>query len=162
MGSFGKCKKCPPAAREGRLYGEGVCYAHFIDETIDIPREAKVTTATKTAEKKDTLGAWFNEQRKHIPHLCENCNKPIQPTIPQKMTWKTAIAHILPKQLFKSVQTHAMNRIFLCWQCHSDYDKKGAAHQQSMKVATVARERYQEFKQQIAKDELRHLPEWIQ
>lgn len=161
MGSFGKCKKCPPNARETRLFGDGVCGAHLHDETIDIPRDEKITTASKKAEKKMTQDAWFKSQRKHIPMCCENCNKPIQPSIPKTMTWKTAVCHILPKEIFISVMVNALNRWFGCWQCHNDYDKRGAAFQAKMQVAEICKERFQQFKDQIPASELRRVPEWL-
>lgn len=69
------------------------------------------------------LDRWFQARRKEMGGRCLHCNE--KTTMHQDQWYKSSIAHILPKRLFKSVATHPLNWIELCfWKnnCHGNYD----------------------------------------
>lgn len=48
--------------------------------------------------------------------ICEECGRRVfSPT-------RANIAHILPKQIFKSVETNNNNFLYLCLECHGNFD----------------------------------------
>lgn len=73
--------------------------------------------------KKAALNRWFEDRRKEMKGVCMHCGSK---TLPKNDTYyKFSIAHILPKRLFKSVETHPLNWIELCYfenSCHANFD----------------------------------------
>lgn len=69
------------------------------------------------------LDRWFQARRKEMTGKCAHC---LEKTTKHQDQWfKCSIAHILPKSLFKSVKTHPLNWVELCfWKnnCHANYD----------------------------------------
>jgi hypothetical protein len=157
--SFGKCSKCPSSARSGLLIG-GLCSYHFKGggevERNDAPQVEKLKVL---AAKNKTLKSWFDEQIKQCPDKCENCGQKI--IIPPDITKRAAIAHVLPKKLFKSVSTNELNRVFLCLICHSNFDSKGNDFAAKMPVAKIAKQRFENFKDLIAEEEKKHIPPYL-
>jgi hypothetical protein len=78
------------------------------------------------------LQLWFALQIKQCPDRCDECNKRF--VFFATWTHKAAIAHIVRKSKFKSVQTHPLNRCFLCLDCHTDYDNRGSEFVTKMKI----------------------------
>lgn len=156
---FGKCPKCPSSARSGLLIG-GLCSHHFKGggevERNDAPQVEKLKALTA---KNKTLKSWFDEQIKQCPTHCENCKGKI--IIPPDITKRAAIAHILQKKLFKSVATNEQNRVFLCLQCHQNFDNKGNDYAASMPVSKIAKQRFSTFKDLIAEEEKKHIPKYL-
>jgi len=69
------------------------------------------------------LERWFQARRKEMSGYCSHCGK--KTTKHQDKWFRSSIAHILPKRLFKSVATHPLNWVELCfWEnnCHGNYD----------------------------------------
>jgi len=70
------------------------------------------------------LQRWFEERRKEMTGICQNCGGKTQAF---NTNYKNSIAHILPKAYFKSVATHPSNSIELCFygkSCHTNLDNK--------------------------------------
>lgn len=110
-----------------------------IKEQAKAPKEKKVyKIPTKSArklkqesEEKATinkgggseLDRWFQARRKEMSGKCCHCSGA---SCKHQDSWyKCSIAHILPKNIFKSVKTHPLNWIELCfWKnnCHGNLD----------------------------------------
>lgn len=117
-----------------------------IRENRDKPKEKKVYRLNKispqTAEKrsKETsdvergkqltaggadLKRWFSDRRADLTGVCAHCGA--KSCKDSDKYYKFSIAHILPKNLFKSVATHPINFIELCFwgnSCHTNFDNK--------------------------------------
>lgn len=68
------------------------------------------------------LQRWFETRHKEMKGVCQHCNGR---TEKGRTTYKNSIAHILPKRFFKSVATHPLNWIELCFygnSCHTNFD----------------------------------------
>lgn len=66
---------------------------------------------------------WFQARRKEMTGRCLHCGE--KTTKHQDKWYRASIAHILPKRLFKSVATHPLNWIELCFwsnNCHAQFD----------------------------------------
>lgn len=82
-------------------------------------QQAKELNIGKGAE----LTRWFEDRRKEMTGRCIHCGGISCKDSDQY--FKFSIAHILPKRLFKSVATHPLNWIELCFwnnSCHANYD----------------------------------------
>lgn len=69
------------------------------------------------------LDRWFADRRKEMTGFCKHCGG--KTTKNDDKFFKHSIAHILPKKLFKSVKTHPVNFIELCFwgnSCHTNFD----------------------------------------
>lgn len=87
-----------------------------------LKQEAEEKTAKKAAGGGE-LDRWFQARRNEMEGRCLHCNEVT--TKHQDQWYKSSIAHILPKRLFRSVATHPLNWIELCfWKnnCHANYD----------------------------------------
>jgi hypothetical protein len=71
------------------------------------------------------LKRWFADRRKELTGSCAHCGG--RSCKDSEQYWKFSIAHVLPKNLFKSVATHPKNFIELCFfnnSCHTNFDNK--------------------------------------
>lgn len=72
----------------------------------------------------DELKRWFEDCRKEMTGVCQNCGKPSSRD--SDGFFKFSIAHILQKAYFPSVKTHPYNWIELCFwgenSCHHNLD----------------------------------------
>jgi hypothetical protein len=69
------------------------------------------------------LDRWFQDRRKEMTGRCWHCQGVSCKNSHEY--FKFSIAHLLPKRLFKSVTTHPLNWIELCfWEqsCHTNFD----------------------------------------
>jgi hypothetical protein len=66
------------------------------------------------------LAAYYEHGLKVSTWICEECAEPI----PHTDRWQlfSAQAHILPKEVYKSVRADYRNRLHLCPACHSNWD----------------------------------------
>jgi hypothetical protein len=81
--------------------------------------EKGVNKATGGSE----LDRWFQARRKEMQGHCLHCGE--KTTKHQDQWYKCGIAHLLPKNIFKSIKTHPLNWIELCfWKnnCHGNFD----------------------------------------
>ena len=158
MGSFGICPLCPKGSRPGLLIA-GKCNSHYQDSKAIVIRNAAPSKLKELAENKKTLSAFYKEEEKKIPPLCENCNKAI--SIPEALPKRTAIAHIVPKRTIKSVQTNEHNVWFGCWQCHTNYDNWPEEKVAKMPVIKIVRERFKLFAKDIIEKEHKYIPQFL-
>ena len=69
------------------------------------------------------LDRWFQDRRKEMQGTCLHCGG--KSCKDSNAYYKYSIAHLLPKRLFKSVATHPLNWIELCFwgkSCHTNFD----------------------------------------
>jgi hypothetical protein len=156
----GKCVDCP-SDRAQQYLTAGRCRNHYWSYRTQQnaeKRKAKAVTVNVNQDRKD-LDAWFHLQISQMPSKCENCGDPLIKFAPWAA--KAYVAHILPKRHFKSVRLHPMNRIFLCLQCHGDYDNRGWIKAISMPVWPLAFKRLVIIARCVDRDEVIHLPDCI-
>lgn len=156
MANLGECPKCTKGSRPVLLIG-GLCSHHFKNPDAIIQRDAHEPKQGKKDGKK-ALDKWFDEQIKQIPPLCENCGNLIIPIA--GMTKRSYIAHIVPKSKVKSVATHEDNRLFLCLQCHTDFDGR-QDKAAKMPVVKLAKERLKNFIHLIPEKEMKYVPGFL-
>jgi 5-methylcytosine-specific restriction endonuclease McrA len=100
-----------------------------------------ISISDNVQEDKSDLDSYFDEHIKAIEKYsscCENCHKKIsKPT-----RWN--VAHILPKSIFKSVRSLSLNSIYLCRDCHGQFDSS-FTNAQKMKVWITAKKRVGQF-----------------
>jgi len=90
--------------------------------------EGRVVVKNKTALKTLVSGTaelnrWFIERRGEMKGRCLHCGS--KSCKEDDNYYKFSIAHILPKRIFKSVATHPLNWIELCFwgnSCHTNMD----------------------------------------
>jgi hypothetical protein len=139
----------------------GRCSFHYWKERERV-RAAKRKASgvdVNAYEEKRELDNWYLFQISIMPCRCENCNEPLNRWAP----WgaKSYVAHIVEKRNFKSVQVHPLNRLFLCIQCHTNYDNWGKDKVMQMAVFDVAIERFKVFANKIPHSEYDFLPEYF-
>lgn len=154
----GKCLDCGPDSTDKPLTA-GRCNIHYWKHRSSVKAANRKYTGVqedKNAQKK-ALDIWFANQINQLPKYCENCGEYLNQYAP----WgaKAYIAHIVPKRNFKSVMLHPLNRLFLCVQCHTNYDNWPSAKIVKMKIYPIAVERMLCFIQQTQFEELSSLPE---
>lgn len=113
-------------------------------------------------EKRKELNVFFASQLLEVPKCCENCNEDL--SYQKKAMPKSIIAHILPKREnggFPKVATHPKNKMFLCLQCHHNYDDLGSDFAKQMKILPTIKQRFNEFKHLLTTSELQRIPEFL-
>lgn len=95
-----------------------------------IPKKSKKKLAQEKEEKKwikakggNEKDRWFKERRKEMGGKCLHCGE--KSCKHQDDWYHCSICHILPKGLFKSIATHPLNWIELCFwdkNCHAQFD----------------------------------------
>lgn len=108
--------------------------------------------STKALEKRKTERACLPEFfQKHIEiaknSLCEECGR--------KLTGHASeIAHILPKQYFKSVMCNDLNVLYLCGmfsenQCHTNFDTFSHEKIKQMKIYPKVQTAFKQLQEEI-------------
>lgn len=115
----------------------------------------KRQTLRTVAESGITLGQWFNNQISMMPKECENCGAYLNHYAPWSA--RAYIAHIVPKRHFESVMVHPLNRLFLCVDCHTNFDNWLNKEVIKMRCWSIAVSRFEKFKSLIEPDEYKHL-----
>lgn len=151
----GNCKK-DNCSYSGYLIG-GFCQYHYKKHRAIVNATKRVNIAKKEVKKE--LSVFFANQLLKHPSNCENCGVNLRES--KIINPRTIVAHILPKNEkgFPSVRSHPQNRLFLCKDCHSDYDNKGWEHVAQMKVFSLAKERLSLFYNELTEYEKSKLPE---
>lgn len=90
-----------------------------------LTQETEESSGFKSGKSKGNkeIGRWFDDRRKEMTGKCMHCGG--KSTKNNNDYWLFSIAHILPKRLFKSVATHPLNWIELCYfppSCHANFD----------------------------------------
>jgi hypothetical protein len=111
-----------------------------IKENAKLPKQKKPYRMPKVSEKKKAqmkeekairvaggseMDRWFEARRQEMQGYCLHCGG--RSCKDNDKYFKFSIAHLLPKNLFKSVRAHPLNWIELCFwdkSCHTNYDNK--------------------------------------
>jgi hypothetical protein len=155
----GQCRDCeagPPKYLTAKRCG--FHYWKHRNAVKSADKKAKGLDVDKLAQKK-ALDLWYVSQIGRMPKCCENCNEPLIMFAPWAA--KAYIAHIVPKRNFASVMIHPLNRVFLCVQCHANYDNWSEAKVRLMPVLAICLERFMLFADQVHESEWRYLPSYF-
>lgn len=164
----GKCKMCAPNRGEQLLYAKGLCHFHYWNTTN------KATLAKKNTQNRLvnpisqnvdslTLVEYFNYHIQQDDPSCDNCGIPL--IFYNRNIAISCQAHIVPKEFFKSVMSNIHNHLTLgglnqkC-KCHGQYDSNWK-NAQKMPVIEIVKTKFLLFKNDIAKSEIRRLPEFL-
>ncbi len=156
----GQCKDCPPGPEKPLIAGR--CQTHYwpYRNSLKVITAAAIGPINREEDKK--MADWFAMQIIQMPKHCENCGEYLNPYAP----WgaKSYVAHILAKRgtMFLSMKYHALNRVFLCVICHTNFDNWGdSAKVMAMKAYPVILERFHAMFDDIPESELSHLPTYL-
>lgn len=127
---IGKCRLCPPDSGDKYLIA-GLCQFHYKNEQskkyLERQKERnKIRFLQNSPVNKEVaiknidLNQWYKRQRKYMTGKCCNCNNPSSKD--NEKYWRWSIAHVFPKNIFKSVATNDENWIELCIECHTLFD----------------------------------------
>lgn len=121
-------------------------------------------TAFGISSPQTELVIWYADKMKFSSPFCENCGSLINKYDPK--SWHGCQAHILPKTKeggFPSIATHEHNHMVLCMygnSCHGQYDSSWL-NASRMPVFKIAKKRFLLFKDDIAPEEMRRIPEYF-
>lgn len=158
---------CCPICANGKQIGllGGFCQTHYWKNQAEKKKaknKANGTDAEKKKKLKD-LNVFFASQLLHVPETCENCSESLL-YLKHSTMKKAIIAHILPKREiggFPEVATHPQNRLFLCLNCHGDFDTKGEEFAVKMKAFPLILERFEKFSHLISEANKQRLPAYL-
>jgi len=125
-GQTGNCRK-----RKKDLICITCCKSIDTKTQIDKAKERNAVRSLNNYQKQQNyvpqgtaeLQRWFEDRHKEMKGVCQHCSGK---TEKGKGTYKCSIAHILPKAYFKSIATHPLNWIELCFynqSCHTNFDQ---------------------------------------
>lgn len=136
----------------------------LVEKQVKEPKPIAKVSEKKKAEQKDSkaLDNWFVDRSKEMTGKCVECGG--KTTKGDKKYWKYSICHILPKRLFKSVETHPLNFIELCHfgnSHHANFDNLGFeyAKEKMPKAWAVIVTRFRAMYPAIAPEERKFIPD---
>jgi len=115
----------------------------YVIPKISEKKKKQVLLDSEGLKEKSELDKWFNDRKREMIGVCCNCGNPSMKFDANKFHW--SIAHILKKSIFKSVSTHKMNWLELCWLCHQTFDSS-YENAQKMYCWEEAKRKYLFFK----------------
>lgn len=164
MTKYGICIECNDELEKPIIAGR-CTHKHYWAYRKKISLEKKGSRANQhiiNVKGNNTgLPLWYASKMKRMTGRCMECGEKIEKFNPKYAI--CAIAHILPKSIFKSVATHENNWLELgatCG-CHSRYDKSWESASK-MKIWSIAVERFKTFEHLIVlPEELRKIPTYL-
>ncbi len=130
----------------------------YLETRRDLKLKGPKPAAVKRAEQK-AKGAFFKDAIAKMPGKCMECGRPLGATI--AINAAAVVAHILPKSRVFSMATDKRNMVYLCGDCHTDFDKKGCSHTEKMKLYPLLRERVALMLPEIPQAERRWIPKCL-
>lgn len=156
----GKCVDCDPSAPERFLTG-GRCAFHYRIYLSTKNRDKKSNVEKRETAKKLTV--FFASQILEAPDYCENdCGTSIRYF--KNIRSRVIVAHILPKRKtggFPTVADNPNNVVFLCPDCHTNYDNGGSDFASKMPALEIMRERFKKFQNLLTVSEFMRVPEYL-
>lgn len=145
-----------------QIYSKKKCQFHYWQQNAKDNAEKKKNNGKAAAKQKTAkdLNLFFASQLLEVPDNCENCGDSLDYLKRSRMR-KSIIAHILPKRPvggFSKVATHPKNKLFLCLDCHTDFDNKGAEFATTMNCFELMCERFLEFENELSESDKQRLP----
>lgn len=157
---IGQCEDCPEGSPDKPLTKKKCGFHYRI--YLNTKNKNKPANVEKINVKKD-LTVFFASQILEAPDYCENeCGTSI--VYFRNIRSRVIVAHILPKRKnggFPTVATHPKNRVFLCPDCHTDFDNKGADFARTMPALKIMRERFAEFGKLLTVGEFMRVPDYL-
>lgn len=152
---------CVCCEQKRLIYSKKMCQSCYWSENRKKNDEKQKKNGTKANKIKTAkeLNLFFASQLPEIPNNCENCDGSLK--WQKQNRFKSIIAHILPKRKvggFPTVATHPKNRLFLCSECHDNFDRKGAEFATTMNCFDVMCERFLEFEHLLSEADKQRLP----
>lgn len=118
-----KLKPCQTCLRPSYIFSRNRCKSCAQKEYSKPKQRTPISRIVKPSCSGE-LTRWFQDRRNEMTGRCTHCGKPSCATDDQ--FYKFSIAHILPKNFFKSIKTHPDNWIELCFwgdnSCHTMMD----------------------------------------
>lgn len=131
---IGKCRLCPPDSGDKYLIA-GLCLYHYKNEQSKryLERQKLKNKTRQLIKVQDNsaaswqieLNEWYKERGKELTGFCAHCGG--RSCKGNKKYERYSICHILEKSKVKSVATHPLNFIELCFfgmSCHTQMDNK--------------------------------------
>ena len=156
---IGHCIDCHDGSPKKPLTAKR-CEFHYRKHRAEVCA-AKAKNKAKRAKKAE-LTVFFASQLLETPNRCENCGADIQ--FWKRVNPRILVAHILPKREvggFPQVSTHPLNRVFLCPDCHTNFDNKGEAFALTMPALPIIKERFNGFKNLLTISDLQRIPNYL-
>lgn len=163
----GLCIDCPPGTGLQPIVKNRCVRIHY-NQHIRLKSAKKAAARTKDAVKRyaenkganapvaASLSEWFDQRRKEMTGVCCNCGNGSHKH--SDVYFRFSIAHVLPKNIFKSIAVHPSNCLELCITCHTFYDRS-FADAAKMPCFPLAVEKFKLFENDIAAQEQRRIPE---
>lgn len=177
----GYCNECPQVMGEQWLIG-GLCLYHYWGKkrtesylsagnfffrgewgNVLFNRNHRKKLSEYDKQEVEQLYGWFEYHDEHSPLVCENCGDQL-PGFSKEVRWSHH-AHILPKDIFRSVAAHTDNHLTLggmfskCG-CHYAYDASWARAAR-MNIYPIILRKFLLFRQEIALTEQKFLPDFF-
>jgi hypothetical protein len=137
---------------------------YLMKSYLEQRREQKLGIKPAADEKKEKAekSNFFKTKIKNAPAKCENCRKPLAGTM--AINAAAVVAHVLPKRKkngVPSMATNPLNVVYLCGDCHTNMDNKGAAFVASMKIYPLLLKRVALMFPHIPDEEKKNVPEHL-
>lgn len=155
----GICPLCSDGKKKTLI--NGICQVHYWrsrTQLLQRRRPVRQVPQSWSIHIPSTKLRWYDEQVRLLTGYCLECGEPIHTFI--RAVAFSAVSHILPKNIFKSVQFHPLNWLELgasCG-CHGRWGKSWESASK-MKVFPQALERFNQFEPDIAAKERSKIPE---
>lgn len=155
----GKCIECPAGTADAPLIAKR-CQSHYWRHRSKVSAE-KPRNQAKNEENK-VLGTYFANEVLQMPRCCEECDA----VLPTSVAWmrRATVAHILKKRSdygFPSVAIHPLNKMFLCIDCHTNFDNLGDVFILKMKMLPEIKSRVAQLLPLLTPGELNKVPEYL-
>lgn len=152
-----KKKTCVGCGRLKYIFSKGRC--EYCTKLHAVKSGSAIIKKTKRKSKTEGLDEWFEDFREEMTGFCWNCGRP---SAKYTDDYRCSAAHILPKNLFRSVELHPLNRLELCFwgegSCHTNYDNKTLDLTQMNCYDTII-ERFLKIYPSIAPHERKNIPQ---
>lgn len=154
----GVCPLCNDGVNKPLI--DGVCQVHYWGSRktpLQRRRPERSTVPPWSVHIPSPKLRWYDDQVRLLTGHCLECGEPIHTFIREVAIG--AVSHILPKNIFKSVQFHPLNWLELgpsCG-CHTRWGKSWDSAAK-MKVFPQALERFRQFEMDIIPKERSKIP----
>lgn len=134
----------------------GRCKGHYWKHRASVKNSKPLKSKAKYVKDPD-LEKWFENQVMMCFKYCECCGYPIYS--PSKLN----IAHILPKRdnMYPEIRTHPLNVVYLCWDCHTNYDNQGKDFAIKMPCLEKMKLRVLKMQEQLSRQQWERVPDYL-
>ena len=157
-----KQKNCKcGCGRIGFIFSKGLvkeCWSRLYGKNIPkVSDKRKAEISVVSVDKINNLEQWFKDRHAEMKGVCQHCQGKTQKG---KENYKCSIGHIFQKTYFKSIATHPLNWIELCFygnSCHQNFDNK-MINITELNCFDDVIEKFIKMYPSIAKEEKRRIP----